>query len=154
MLRVRNLKVSDIPALESIEAKTHSLFPSRTGWMQTFRSVIERSLAEEPEGILVAELDGVVVGLAIVRQRGNHPLSGEKYGLMIGLTVSPDHRRQGIGKRLLKEAETYCKVNDCQAMHLWLPSDATQEEALVFTKNGYSVVSWELKRSLKKSKRA
>ena len=61
-LLVRRVKISDLPLLEAIEKESQKRFPGRTGWMETYRKSIERALADEPEGILVAEQDKHVVG--------------------------------------------------------------------------------------------
>jgi ribosomal protein S18 acetylase RimI-like enzyme len=55
--------------------------------------------------VLVAERDGVVVGYAFAGMEGNDymALRGPA-GVVYDLVVDPDHRRQGIGGRLLTAA--------------------------------------------------
>ena len=146
-LVVRRVKVTDLPVLESLELETLRRFPSRTRWLETFRRIIETSLSEEPEGLLVADYDGRAVGVAAVRQRGKHPLTGALMGRLEVLSVAPGWRTQGIGERLLKETEAYLKSRGCTVMTTNLPSDAGADGDL-FKANNYKVAGWELERAL------
>lgn len=146
-LIVRRVKVTDLPVLEKIEKESLKRFPGRVGWMETYRKSVERALADEPEGILVAEADGKVVGAIIVQQRGKHSVTNQTYGALLGLTVGEKWRGAGIGKRLLKEASAYLKARGCEALLLRLPADAGTD-AQLFQENGFQVVAWELEKAL------
>src|SRR5205823_3442632 len=98
-LKVRRLKVMDIPQLEALERERLAAFPQRKGWLQTFHRHVERALSEEPEGFLVAELNDKVVGGAICRQKGPHPLTAEKHGQLLVLTVSALYARHNVAQR-------------------------------------------------------
>lgn len=146
-LIVRRVRVTDLPVLEAIEKESLKRFPGRVGWMETYRKSVERALADEPEGILVADADGQVVGAIIVQQRGKHPVTRQTYGALLGLTVGEKWRGAGIGKRLLKEAEAYLKARGCEALLLRLPADAGTD-AQLFQEDGFQVVAWELEKPL------
>jgi ribosomal protein S18 acetylase RimI-like enzyme len=147
-LIVRRLKVMDIPALEALEKESVDLHPGRVGWLDTYRRFVERSLAEEPEGFLVAELNEKVIGGAIARQRGPHSLTGQKHGQLMSLTASPAYARYNVGQRLLVEAQAYLKSRGCKSVTIWIPTDSGGVEVDLFKNAGFSVVSWELERSL------
>ena len=68
---VRRLRVLDLPRLEQIESELLKDYPSRPGWMRSFRKLVEQTLSEEPEGLLLAEVDGEVQGWAAVRNEGS-----------------------------------------------------------------------------------
>ena len=104
-LVVRRVRVADVPVLEALEAEACKRFPARRGWLETYRRLVEATLRDEPEGLLVADFDGRTIGGAIVRQRGLHPVSGATYGHLEALTVAPGWFDQGVHERLLKEAE-------------------------------------------------
>lgn len=146
-LVVRRVKVMDLPVLESLELETVKRFPSRTRWMETYRALVEKALSEEPEGLLIADYDGRAIGGAIARVRGPHPLTGVVHGRLEALTVAPGWKQQGIGERLLKEAEAYLKSRGCKAMVVSLPADAGGDGDL-FKGAGFKVASWELERGL------
>ena len=147
-LNVRRVRVQDIPTLEQFEADNVKRFPARTGWMEAYRRVVERSLSEEPEGILVAEYEGRPVGAAVVRAREHHPVTGVKYGQLMTLTVATGWRGQGVDTRLLREAEAYLRSRGCESLALTLPADAG-DDADLFKTAGYRVLGWELERALK-----
>lgn len=146
-LVVRRVRVADVPVLETLEAEACKRFPARLGWLETYRRLVEATLRDEPEGVLVADFDGRTIGGAIVRQRGLHPVSGATYGHLEALTVAPGWFDQGVHERLLKEAEAYLKVRGCQRMTATLPTDAGIEAEL-FRHAGFAVASWELERVL------
>jgi ribosomal protein S18 acetylase RimI-like enzyme len=147
-LIVRRLKVMDIPVLEALEKEAVDRHPGRIGWLDTYRRVVERSLAEEPEGFLVAELNEKVIGGAIARLRGPHPLTGQKHGQLMSLTASPAYARYNVGQRLLAEAQAYLKSRGCKSVTIWIPTDSGANEVDLFKNSGFNVVSWELERSL------
>lgn len=145
MILVRRLKVSDLPALEAIETKLMQRQPRRQGWLVGFRKMVERTLAEEPEGLLIADVDDKVVGSAIARQQGKHPMSGLRYGHIYNISVDPDAKAAGVGVRLLRECEAYLRSRGCASVQLSLPVDAV-DQAEMFKNAGYTVASWELER--------
>ncbi|MFO0601177.1 MAG: GNAT family N-acetyltransferase [Myxococcaceae bacterium] len=146
-LVVRRVKVQDLSLIESIEQDHARSFPTRKRWMETFRSLLERSLTEEPEGLLIADYDGRPVGAAIARVRGAHPVTGEEHGRLEALTVAPAWRQHGVRERLIKEAEAYLKSRGCRSMVTTLPADAGADGEL-FKQSGFKVASWELSRTL------
>ena len=147
-LLVRRLRVMDIPVLENLERESVERHPGRTGWLDTYRRHIERSLTEEPEGFLVAELNNAVVGGAICRQRGPHALTGHKHGQLLALTASPAYARYNVASRLLLESSVYLKSRGCKSMTVSCPVDTDPKELDVFKGAGFAVVSWELERPL------
>ena len=147
-LNVRRVRVQDISTLEVFESDNMKRFPARAGWMEAYRRVVEKSLSEEPEGILVAEYEGRPVGAAVVRAREHHPVTGVKYGQLMTLTVASGWRGQGVDTRLLREAEAYLRSRGCESIALTLPADAG-EDADLYKAAGYRVLGWELERALK-----
>ena len=147
-LLVRRLRVLDIPALEALERESVERHPGHKGWLDTYRKHIERSLSEEPEGFFVAEMNNAVVGGAIARQRGAHPLTGAKHGQLLALTADRAYSRYNVAQRLLLEASLYLKSRGCKSLTVWCPVDMDPKEIDLFKNAGFSVVSWELERQL------
>jgi ribosomal protein S18 acetylase RimI-like enzyme len=145
-LIVRRLRVPDLPLLEQIERARQERLPHRVGWIKGFRKLVDNTLAAEPEGILVAEDDGKVVGFAICRERQLDPITGVKYGQIVSVGLGDAPAR--TGQRLLRECEAYLKSRQCEMVQLSLPVDEPQAGEL-YRANGYKVIAWELQRSLK-----
>ncbi len=147
-LIVRRLRVVDLPALEQIETRKMQRLPTRSGWLVATRNLLERTLAEEPEGVMIADLDGRVVGAAVARQRDHHPLHGVKYGHILHLSVDPGIADPQVKVRLLRECEAYLRSRGCEIVQLWLPADDTSD-AEIFNKSGYRVAAWQLERAFR-----
>jgi GNAT superfamily N-acetyltransferase len=146
-LVVRRVKVQDLAILESLELDATKSFPARHRWMETYRGFLERSLSEEPEGLLVADFDGRAIGCAIARVHGPHPLTGIEHGRLEALTVATAWRQHGIRERLVKEAEAYLKSRGCKVMATSLSADAGADGDM-FKASGFKVSGWELERTL------
>lgn len=144
-LFVRRLRISDFPRLEEIEAAHERAQPDRTGWLNRVRQLIQLALSDEPEGLMIADLDGKVVGWAAARQRQLHPLEGEGYGHIFHISVDPQHRRAGIGQRLLRECEAYLRTHGCNGVRInVMVGDAAGEKLM--KKSGYAPTASELER--------
>jgi ribosomal protein S18 acetylase RimI-like enzyme len=63
-------------------------------------------LDQQPDGVLVAELDGVIVGSLIAAWDGWR-------GNMYRLAVLPEHRRLGIARALVNEGERRLRDQGC-----------------------------------------
>ncbi|WP_456483056.1 ribosomal protein S18-alanine N-acetyltransferase [Methanopyrus kandleri] len=90
---VRRAKRSDIPEVVEIEERAFPKSPYPT-------YVFLYNLSNNPEGFLVAEVGGKVVGYVIFELR---PWLGE--GHIVSIAVHPNYRRTGIGTILMREAE-------------------------------------------------
>lgn len=102
-MAIREAAEADIEAIRRIAQKSWSTdYPDILSRETAESSVDEwyapgelRSELSHPRSILaVAETDGGVVGFV-------HAVTGDELGHVLRLYVAPDHRRQGIGRRLL-----------------------------------------------------
>ncbi len=72
----------------------------------------ERFVARDSGRVLVAEIDGVVMGFAAISI--THPIQRERPVLHISaLAVSPDARRRGVGRALLRAIEQAGRAAGC-----------------------------------------
>ncbi len=94
------------------------------GWLisdSTWRSIGDerryvRAIRRHPDAaVLVAELDGVLVG-RLSLARDPHPAS--HHVADIGLMVSVAHRRRGVGKALLAAAESWARTAGVSKLEL------------------------------------
>jgi len=127
MIRLRNAQFSDYTAI----AKLHT-----DNWKETYRGILsDHYLDHEVEKdrldtwhkrlqspadnqfINIATLDDVIVGFCGVFLNDD-PVYGS---LIDNLHVSPDFRRSGIGKMLVKDSARYiCENADNKKMYLWV----------------------------------
>jgi GNAT superfamily N-acetyltransferase len=87
---------------------------------------IERAVASDRAVVLVAALDGELVGLCTAYDE----LESVRYGRRVwveDLAVHPEHRSLGIGKQLLDEAKRWARTRG--ASHLELDSADARTDA-------------------------
>jgi GNAT superfamily N-acetyltransferase len=87
---------------------------------------LERAVASERSIVLVATLDGELVGLCTAYDE----LESVRYGRRVwveDLAVHPEHRSLGIGKQLLDEAKRWARARG--ASHLELDSADARTDA-------------------------
>ncbi len=104
---IRMVEPDDLTACHTIEA--NSFPPSEAAWTTSLRTRIETY----PEGFLVAEFGGRVVGQINSGSTHKEDISDEEFKQLIGhdpdgsnivifsLSVLPEYRSKGIGSRLL-----------------------------------------------------
>jgi ribosomal protein S18 acetylase RimI-like enzyme len=83
--------------------------------------------------LLVAEADGAAVGYAVLELRrgpdDTWPV-GPRYGELLSLAVAPEHRRRGIGERLMQAVDA--ELERAGATDLMVGVLAGNEDALRF----------------------
>jgi GNAT superfamily N-acetyltransferase len=84
---------------------------------------LARILARSDQRLLLAELDGQVVGWlhAVVFEEIEAP----PYVVVAGLVVDRSHRRLGIGRTLIAECEEWAKGRQCSVVRLWSSAGRT-----------------------------
>ncbi len=92
---IRNATEEDIAAVLDLWVVAGSL-PS----VSDSPDGLARLLAADPQALLIAELDGILVGSLIAAWDGWR-------GSFYRLAVSPEHRREGLATRLLREGERH-----------------------------------------------
>ncbi|BCS90286.1 GNAT family N-acetyltransferase [Pseudodesulfovibrio sediminis] len=106
-LIIRTVEPEDLTACHTIEANCFP--PCEAAWTSSLQNRIE----EYPEGFLVAELDGDVVGQVNSGSTDKEDISDEEFKKLIGhdpdgrhivifsLSVHPNYQRQGIADKLM-----------------------------------------------------
>ncbi|UGY90574.1 GNAT family N-acetyltransferase [Streptomyces gobiensis] len=80
----------------------------------------ERTPAAQRLRMLVAEVDGQVVGATEARLVQESSLPGQGHAVPV---VRPEYRGQGIGSALLSAAEQYLLTVGCDALYVWVSDD-------------------------------
>lgn len=90
---------------------------------------IARKLTEQPELFLVAEVENRVIATAMVGFDGHR-------GWVYYLAVASRHRRQSVGKALMREAERLLIERGCPKINLLVRSSSVEVVAF-YRKLGY-----------------
>lgn len=124
-LVIRSYRPSDRDALVALWADCGLLRP----WNDPGRD-IERKLARDPDGLLLLEADGRLVGAAMVGYDGHR-------GWVNYLAVDPGHQGRGLGRLLVTEAERRLLALGCPKINLQVR--ASNETAVAFYRRlGYA----------------
>ena len=114
-VKIRQATISDIPAM-------NELFRKDLGYAECRLEIVENQFAgldNSREAVFVAEAEDDSSHIAGV-------IHVEKYNVLyfptmaniLGIAVSADFRRQGIGSALLKRAEEWARENGASSMRL------------------------------------
>jgi ribosomal protein S18 acetylase RimI-like enzyme len=94
-------------------------------------TTIRKKLAVERDLFLVAEVDGTVVGTVMGGYDGHR-------GWVYAVAVKPRHRRQGIGRALIRQLEAALAGQGCLKVNLQVRT-SNREVIAFYEKLGYSV---------------
>jgi ribosomal protein S18 acetylase RimI-like enzyme len=125
-LRIRPFRAGDREALVGLWQACDLVRP----WNDPHRDV-DRKLGQDPEGLLVFEVDTVLVGAVMAGYDGHR-------GWINYLGVHPEYRRCGYGERLVGAAEAYLHKRGCPKVNLQIRR--SNHEAIDFYERlGYAV---------------
>ena len=142
---IRPLETDEIPlVLELDRACFADLFARLTGRSSEFAmreaEYFEFWSGTDPEGAMVAELDGEIVALSMCHARG-------AAGWIGPLAVRPDLQSQGLGKQLMEAAFDYFARRECQ----WVGLDTYPQNPVsvsLYLKHGMRVLQTMLQLQL------
>jgi GNAT superfamily N-acetyltransferase len=105
---------------------------------------IDRMLASPDGVILVAEIEGVVMGM-IGMVAYEHPYSGDRTAQEMFWWVDPSTRGSSIGIKLLRAAEVWAKERGAKAMQMVAPNASV---ASLYSRLGYRRLETAYQRSI------
>jgi GNAT superfamily N-acetyltransferase len=91
------------------------------------RAAVSRGAAEPAERLVVAELDGEIIGVAQLLRSPISPIHIEDAVRVNFLHVLPDHRRQGVGRMLLGCAVEWADEKDTD--HVLVGASSSSRDA-------------------------
>ena len=116
---VRPARDDDIPAVLELWGEARSA----AAVTPDSREAVELLLAAAPDGLLVAESDGRIVGVLVAAWDGWR-------GNMYRLAVLPAYRRRGIARRLVEEGHARLRAKGARRVTALVGSDENEAKAL------------------------
>ncbi|GIO36744.1 hypothetical protein J41TS12_16050 [Paenibacillus antibioticophila] len=101
----------------------------------------------EQMSCLVAELDGKVVGTVFLKQHQTHDMS-KPVTLITALIVDDQHRGQGIGRRLLDEAERWGAVRRSSQLHVSVARESSFSSKPFYERCGFVSAGYHLSKTV------
>lgn len=125
-MKIRPYTDQDYPSIEAI-LKANKMHDEVWDHRDNLASMISR----DPESVLVAEIDGEIVGNVIITDYGNN------VSYLFRLSVKDSYKKQGVGTLLLKEAEALLKKRGTKEIALVVHAERDDLKAY-YEKRGYS----------------
>lgn len=138
---IREATVEDMSAMVGLLGELFSLEPDFSGDLEKQQVGAELLLQNDQGGVMVAEIDGSVVGM-VTSQFYVSTAEGAKCGFIEDMVVSEKFRGQGIGALLLTAIEEWSFANG--ATRVVLHVDMDNETAQAF----YQKQGWKRNRQL------
>jgi len=105
-MKIRQFEMKDSQQVIELWNRCGLIVP----WNNPMRD-IERKLAEQPEGFLVAEVDGRIVAAVMAGYDGHR-------GWVNYLAVEPSERRSGYGRMMMRAVEEYLRLRGAPKLNL------------------------------------
>jgi len=138
-MEIKIAGANDIPALVQLINSAYRGDSSKKGWT-TEADLLDGARTDKINlADLIADAKGVIVKCVDETEQIIGCVNLQKHGekLYLGmLTVSPKLQGAGIGKRLLGEAITYAKKNDCSSIYMTVIS-VRHELIAWYERHGY-----------------
>ena len=120
-MKLRKLTFTDLPQvldlIDQFERKT-----AKRPDNERLRKLLQQ-ISERGGAVLGAEAAGIVVGTCTVVICPNLSWSGRPYAIVENVIVDENHQGQGIGKALMKEAQSIAKLAGCYKVALMTGSN-------------------------------
>ena len=122
-MRIREAAGEDLPAVLAIDRAS----PEAPHWAPELYAAMLTPPSANVRTLLVAELDGVVVGFAAGALAGT---GAGRWGEIESVAVEPGCRRAGVGRALCKRLMAWASANGAQHMELEVRHGSAGAQAL------------------------
>lgn len=123
-MRIRRVSLNDLPAvLDLIEEFDRE--PAPRPDKEKMQSILDQ-LSSNGGAILGAEVNGSIVGTCTISICPNLSWTGRPYAMIENVVVAIAHRKKGIGKALMHEAQDVARKAGCYKVALMTGSQRTE----------------------------
>ena len=151
-MQIRKAIKADIPAVSAIYADIHTEIEAgrlTVGWIRSiYPGIHTAEAAVERDDLFVAEVNGEIVGSAIINQRQEEMYAdapwefeapGDKVMVLHTLVISPKHFGKGYGSLFVKFYEDYALRHGCPYLRMDTNAINLRAQA-IYTKLGYKAI--------------
>jgi ribosomal protein S18 acetylase RimI-like enzyme len=115
-------------------------------FLNSFRQDLRRAVDDPTHGVFVVEKRGDIVGFLWLVTYENG-WTGENYGYVNSVYVSPEARGEGIGRLLMEHTENYFRQRNICRIRLTVT--ASNDVAVhLYTSQGYTIARYEMEKNL------
>lgn len=141
MIRFRTATAADVPALRALVESAYRGDSAKRGWTheadllddeRTSDAELAATIADEKARVLLARIDGKLVGTVTIRDLGE----GRAYLGM--LCVDPDLQTEGLGRALIADAEDMAAEEFGARIMEMTVIDAREELIAYYERRGYA----------------
>jgi ribosomal protein S18 acetylase RimI-like enzyme len=154
-ISIREVRIEDHPALDALWSDAdlihHGALPTvfaRPAGVARSIDFVKSSLSDSTKQMLVAVAQDRVVGVVrlTIRER-QPPFVPRRFATVEEIVVSAEHRGEGIGQRLMAEAEAWAANNG--ADEVWLDVWEFNESAIGFYASlGYETITLRMRKEV------
>ena len=134
---VRPATVADDPALLALDRRSWDETSSNRARRAPERPTFFSRGGRSPNGLLVAERDGALVGMVKVHPKSPFPESAHVFAVL-NLVVAPEIRRQGVATVLLTVAEHVARERGARTLSLMVRG-VNQPAIRLYADHGYVI---------------
>jgi ribosomal protein S18 acetylase RimI-like enzyme len=154
-LEIREATIADHPGLDALwiegDLLHHEAWPhvfARPAGNARSRDAVTAMLADPEQSLIVAESDGRIAGFVRVSLRDRRPpLVPIRFAVVEEIVVAAERRGEGIGSRLMAEAEAWAKNNG--TAEVWLDVWEFNESAIGFYASlGYETITLRMRKEI------
>ncbi len=120
-VKIERIKKEDIPKLVDLYLRAYKgLEEYAYTHPKDVESYMKWLLNRDPEGFLVAKVDGKIVGFVAGDANWFSRREKKKVGAIHEIVVDPEYQGMGIGTRLMEEILKYFKSKGLDTAELWV----------------------------------
>ncbi len=135
---------ADIPLIKEISEKTvwnsipehQRMILDKRSWSDHVRKVFENLIRKEDNEVFIAEDENQNFLGYIFVGKGVDMMTGQVHGFVYDIFVKEEYRNRGVGKVLLRKAESYCRERGYRRIGLMV-SVENQQAIELYTRMGF-----------------